>query len=61
MLDLVALTAAALITSMISAVLGMAGGITLLGVMTALLPPAQVVPLHGVVQLKLEPDPQHRL
>jgi len=29
----------------------MAGGVTLLGVMSALLPPAQVVPLHGAAQL----------
>ncbi len=29
----------------------MGGGVTLLGVMAIVLPPAQVVPLHGVVQL----------
>lgn len=38
-------------TSTVSAILGMAGGVTLLGVMTALLPAPVVVPLHGVVQL----------
>jgi len=45
------LVAAALCTSAISAVIGMGGGIALLGVMAAVLPPAAVVPLHGVVQL----------
>ncbi len=42
---------AALVTSGISAVLGMGGGITLLAIMSALLPAASIVPLHGVVQL----------
>jgi uncharacterized membrane protein YfcA len=42
---------ASLVTSAISAVAGMGGGIALLAVMTALLSPALVVPLHGVVQL----------
>ena len=46
-----ALAVAALLTSIVSGILGMGGGITLLGVMTILLPAAQVVPLHGVVQL----------
>jgi uncharacterized membrane protein YfcA len=45
------LIAAALGTATLSGVLGMGGGMTLLGVMTALLPAQQVVPLHGVVQL----------
>jgi uncharacterized membrane protein YfcA len=45
------LVGAALLTSIISGILGMAGGITLLGVMAALLPAPVVVPLHGVVQL----------
>ncbi len=31
--------------------MGMGGGIGLLGAMTAVLPPAMVVPLHGVIQL----------
>jgi uncharacterized membrane protein YfcA len=39
------------VTSTISGVLGMAGGIALLGVMTAVLPARLVVPLHGLVQL----------
>ncbi|KPK53434.1 MAG: hypothetical protein AMJ63_06365 [Myxococcales bacterium SG8_38_1] len=38
-------------TATVSAILGMAGGVTLLGVMTALLPAPVVVPLHGIVQL----------
>ena len=45
------LIVAALITSIISGFLGMAGGISLLSVMTAVLPAPMVVPLHGVVQL----------
>ena len=45
------LIAACLVTSAISGVLGMAGGIALLGVMTALLQAGDVIPLHGVVQL----------
>jgi uncharacterized membrane protein YfcA len=38
-------------TAALSAVVGMGGGMTLLAVMTLLLPAADVVPLHGVVQL----------
>ncbi len=45
------LIVAALVTSTISGILGMAGGVTLLAIMTALLPARLVVPLHGVVQL----------
>lgn len=48
---LVALIIAALVTAGISAILGMAGGMTLLAVMAALLPATTVVPIHGVVQL----------
>ncbi len=51
MQTMVALVAAALVTATISGILGMAGGVTLLAVMTALLPARVVVPLHGVVQL----------
>lgn len=47
----IVLIVAALVTSAISGVLGMAGGIALLGVMTAVLAEGAVVPLHGVVQL----------
>jgi len=45
------LVAAAYLTSTISGFLGMAGGMSLLAVMTAVLPASQVVPVHGVVQL----------
>lgn len=44
-------TAGAFFTSLLSGVVGMGGGITLLGVMALLLPAAWVVPLHAVVQL----------
>ena len=47
----ITLIVASFVTATISGILGMAGGITLLGVMTALLPAHTVVPLHGVVQL----------
>lgn len=42
---------AALATSVLSAVVGMAGGITLLAVMLLFLEPLVAIPLHGVVQL----------
>ncbi len=45
------LAVAALLTSILSAVVGMAGGIVLLAVMLLFLPPLVVIPLHGVVQL----------
>lgn len=45
------LALAALLTSMLSAVVGMAGGIVLLAVMLLFLPPLVVIPLHGAVQL----------
>lgn len=41
----------ALVTSIISGIIGMGGGVTLLAVMAYLLEPAVVVPAHGVVQL----------
>lgn len=47
----VVLVIACFLTATISGMLGMAGGVTLLGVMTAVLPASVVVPLHGVVQL----------
>jgi uncharacterized membrane protein YfcA len=50
-LDLMLLAFAAYATSTLSGVVGMGGGITLLGVMAALLPAPLVVPIHGVVQL----------
>ncbi len=50
-IELISLIIAALVGSIISGIVGMAGGVTLLGIMSALLPPVQVVPLHGVIQL----------
>lgn len=51
MVTVIVLVVACFVTATISGILGMAGGVTLLGVMTALLPAAVVVPLHGIVQL----------
>lgn len=45
------LAAAALATSMLSAIVGMAGGIVLLSVMLLFLEPLVAIPLHGVIQL----------
>ena len=45
------LGAVALATAMLSAIVGMAGGITLLSVMLLFLEPLVAIPLHGVVQL----------
>lgn len=45
------LALAAFLTSVLSAVVGMAGGITLLGVMLLFLDPLQAIPIHGVIQL----------
>jgi uncharacterized membrane protein YfcA len=50
-LDLAILVAAALATSILSAVVGMAGGIVLLSVMLLYLEPLAAIPLHGVIQL----------
>lgn len=50
-LELSILCATALATSILSAIVGMAGGITLLSVMLLFLEPLAVIPLHGVVQL----------
>jgi uncharacterized membrane protein YfcA len=38
-------------TSMLTAIIGMGGGILLISVMAIFLPPPAIVPLHGVVQL----------
>jgi len=40
-----------LVTTTISGILGMGGGVTLVAVMAAMLEPAIVVPIHGVVQM----------
>jgi len=50
-LDFVLLCGAAFATAVLSAVVGMAGGITLLAAMLLWLPPLVVIPLHGVIQL----------
>ena len=39
------------LTSTLAGIIGMAGGLLLVSVMAAFLPPAAIVPLHGVVQL----------
>lgn len=51
LLDFVLLCGAAFGTAVLSAVVGMAGGITLLAAMLLWLPPLVVIPLHGVIQL----------
>ena len=47
----IVLAVAAFATSVLSAIVGMAGGITLLAVMLLFFEPLVAVPLHGVVQL----------
>ena len=49
--ELIVLAVAAYLTATLSGIIGMGGGMTLLGIMTLLLPAPLVVPLHGVVQL----------
>jgi uncharacterized membrane protein YfcA len=46
----IALIAASFITAAISAAFGIGGGIAMLAVLLAVLPPAVVLPIHGVVQ-----------
>ncbi len=48
---LAALSAAALVTSFISGILGMAGGMILMGILLALLPVPVAMMLHGITQL----------
>ncbi len=45
------LGASAIGTSVISGIIGMAGGVTLLGILTFFLPFQWIIPIHGVVQL----------
>ena len=45
------LVALSLFTSALTAAAGIGGGLVLLGVMAAFLPPVTVIPIHGVVQL----------
>jgi uncharacterized membrane protein YfcA len=49
--ELAVLGAAAFFTAMLSAIVGMAGGIILLSIMLLFLEPLVVIPLHGVIQL----------
>ena len=48
---LLVLVAAALATSVLSAIVGMAGGIVLLGIMLLFYDPLVAIPLHGAIQL----------
>lgn len=48
---LAALAASALVTSFISGILGMAGGMILMGILLALLPVPAAMMLHGITQL----------
>lgn len=50
-MDNLILIASAFVTSVISGILGMAGGFLLMAVMANFFPPAIVIPLHGIVQL----------
>jgi uncharacterized membrane protein YfcA len=49
--ELLVLTGVGFVTSVLSAIVGMAGGITLLAVMLLFYDPLVAIPLHGVVQL----------
>lgn len=48
---LAALVTASLVTSAITASLGIGGGVLLLAFMALVLPPAAIIPVHGMVQL----------
>jgi uncharacterized membrane protein YfcA len=52
LLDAGLLVAASLVTSFISAAFGIGGGFTLIALLALLLPPAALVPVHGIVQLR---------
>lgn len=47
----IALIIAAACTSAVTAALGIGGGVLLLALMAVMLPPAAIIPVHGVVQL----------
>ena len=51
LMEVAVLAGAAFLTAILSAIVGMAGGITLLSVMLLSLEPLIVIPLHGAVQL----------
>jgi uncharacterized membrane protein YfcA len=50
LLDAGLLIAASLVTSFISAAFGIGGGFTLIALLALLLPPAALIPVHGIVQ-----------
>ena len=51
LLDAGLLVAASLVTSFISAAFGIGGGFTLIALLALLLPPAALIPVHGIAQL----------
>ena len=51
LLDAGLLVAASLVTSFISAAFGIGGGFTLIALLALLLPPAALIPVHGIVHL----------
>ncbi len=51
LLDAGLLVSASLATSFISAAFGIGGGFTLIALLALLLPPAALIPIHGIVQL----------
>ena len=51
LLDALLLVTASLVTSFISAAFGIGGGFTLIALLALLLPPAALIPIHGIVQL----------
>ena len=51
LLDEGLLVTASLVTSFISAAFGIGGGFTLIALLALLLPPAALIPIHGIVQL----------
>jgi len=50
-MDFYLLIAASLVTSLITAAFGIGGGVILLVLMAMLVPPAALIPIHGIVQL----------
>ena len=48
--ELLALVATSALTSLLTAVMGIGGGVLLLAVMATLLPPLALIPVHGLVQ-----------
>lgn len=50
-LSLVLITGASFLTSLMTAAFGLGGGVTLLAILASLLPPAALIPVHGLVQL----------